>query len=136
MSFYVYLPSNGSQRYFPENTASKYRIKTANKFEFNQNEYEVGLVEISYAGSIKTFNGINEDNIMVFKPPNQTEKRLVLPLIVYENIHHLVNIINLMIPPEEEDGHKNVQATAMGSQRVKIEVFHQAEFKINDCKQP
>ena len=60
MSFYMYLPSTGSQRYFPDNSVSKFRIKTPVKLDLSQ--YKVTLTEITYMYWKKIFTGLNSDN--------------------------------------------------------------------------
>ena len=46
-SFYVTLPSNGSKRFYKENTASVFRNQLAQPLEL-QGQWEVALVEVQY----------------------------------------------------------------------------------------
>ena len=46
MSFYITLPSNSSNLYFPNNTLNNFTTKLHSTLRLN-GEYEVGLVEIS-----------------------------------------------------------------------------------------
>jgi hypothetical protein len=100
MSFYVYLPSNGSQRYFPSNKNSKYRIKTPVKFEFKPNEYEVALTEVSYVPSLKPLSGENNDNKVVIQWQNQPGYEMELPLMAYKTPLQFIDIFNLFVKPD------------------------------------
>lgn len=55
MSFYLFLPSNVSPRYFPENRISRFKTKLPKWLKFKPDEYEVALMEISYVHCMKTF---------------------------------------------------------------------------------
>src|SRR3954463_12929451 len=48
--FYLTLPSNSSQEYFPENTKTEFTTKLASTIELT-NEWEVGLAEIMFPRS-------------------------------------------------------------------------------------
>jgi hypothetical protein len=99
MSFYIHLPSNGSQNYFPSNKISNYKIKTPVKIECKQWEYSVGLTEISYICSLRTLTGSKDDNIITIDVTgNSILQNVELPKICYRNIQHLVDTINSAIP--------------------------------------
>lgn len=134
MSFYVYLPSNGSQRYFPSNRASKFRIKTPTKFEFNPNEYEVGLTEISYICSIKPLTGSNNDNRISITEhkTNALTQDLLLNLNVYTTLQHLVDAINNEIPIDNS-GEKRVTLTYDKAKRLSsINLYPNMELTISE----
>src|SRR5437867_2673758 len=48
--FYLTLPSNSSQEYFPDNTKTEFRTKLSSTIELS-NEWEVGLAEIMFPRS-------------------------------------------------------------------------------------
>jgi hypothetical protein len=132
MSFYMYLPSNGSQRYFPEHKISKYRIKTPSIFEFKHGEYEVALAEITYTSSLKILTGENNDNIFHIQVPNSSEIEVVLPTLPYASITHLVERINAQIT-EHKGASKYVQLEFAVKQlkRVSITLDNKATLKIS-----
>jgi hypothetical protein len=47
-NFYVTLPSDSSAEYFPNNTIANFNTKLAMPIQLEHDEWEVGLVEISY----------------------------------------------------------------------------------------
>ena len=51
--FYVVLPSDSSNFYFPRNTISNFRTKLATPIEIEPDKWEVGLIEISYPKGYK-----------------------------------------------------------------------------------
>jgi len=53
MSFYLYLPSDVSPRYFPNNRVSDVRVKLPERIVSKPDQYKVGLVEMSYIKSVK-----------------------------------------------------------------------------------
>jgi|GEM_PF-6038747 len=55
MSFYLYLPSNSSEKFFPENTNGHYRTNLSKSANLNS-DYEVALVEFSYFPCVKLFS--------------------------------------------------------------------------------
>lgn len=55
MSFYIFLPSNVSPLYFPDNRISSFKVKLPKRFQFLPDEYEVALTELTYNHSMKTF---------------------------------------------------------------------------------
>ena len=94
MSFYVTLPSNGSQKYFAENRITNYRIKLPSKLKFNPMEYEVALVEATYICSIKPLTGLDEDNVIRVQSLDSNWKNII-PISHYITVEDLVNAINL-----------------------------------------
>jgi hypothetical protein len=58
MSFYLYLPSNSSSSYFPNNKIGKFRTKLSKRILLSS-DYEVALTELSYFSSIKLFSSSN-----------------------------------------------------------------------------
>ena len=46
--FYVTLPSDSSGYYFPNKIIANFKTKLAKRIELKPDEWEVGLVEISY----------------------------------------------------------------------------------------
>jgi len=51
--FYVTLPSDSSNYYFPGNTIADFRTKLATPLELEHGKWEVGLIEISYPKGYK-----------------------------------------------------------------------------------
>src|ERR1043165_1109963 len=47
MSFYLYLPSNSSMGYYPENTLAHFKTKLHNTIEL-EGDWEIGLSEIHF----------------------------------------------------------------------------------------
>ena len=64
--FYVSLPSNSSQPFFPENKASSYKTKLAREIRL-EGQWEVGLTEISYPQTMKSNTSIAKMQIGVFR---------------------------------------------------------------------
>jgi len=52
-NFYVALPSDILDYYFPANTIVDFRTKLATPLELEDDKWEVGLVEISYTKEYK-----------------------------------------------------------------------------------
>jgi len=52
-NFYLILPSDSSVYYYPANTVPNFTTKLATLLELQHNEWEVGLVEISYNNGYK-----------------------------------------------------------------------------------
>jgi hypothetical protein len=63
------LPSDSSRKYFPDNTVANYRTKLAALIEFNTDEWEVGLVEISCPSGFTGVNTIDtsKHNVLVLE---------------------------------------------------------------------
>lgn len=55
MAFYMYLPSNSSSTFSPENKISDYHTKLPKKISLEHGRYEVALAEISYVNSVGPF---------------------------------------------------------------------------------
>ena len=53
-NFYITLPSNSSGYYFPANTVPDFRNILATPLELEHDNWEVGLVEMSYPKGYKT----------------------------------------------------------------------------------
>ena len=92
MSFYITLPSNGSQKYFPENRIANYKIKLPYKLKTPAEDFELALTEFSYICSIQSLTGNGNDNLI--RISGQKNGVIHLPLIHYKNIHHLMHEIN------------------------------------------
>ena len=56
--FYLTLPSNSSQEYFPDNTLTHYFTKLPQAIDLKGVDWEVGLVEMQYP---HTWYNIQED---------------------------------------------------------------------------
>ena len=52
----ITLPSNSSMNYYPNNTASNYRIKFSTPLNFTDGDYEVGLTGLAYRNSWFNFS--------------------------------------------------------------------------------
>ena len=103
MSFYMTLPSNGSQTYFKENRITNYKIKLPSKVQLNPREYEVGLVDITYVCSLKTLTG-NKDNAIYIDYIDRSyraEKTHYIPLTHYSTIDQLILAINSLLNAED-----------------------------------
>jgi len=83
MSFFINLPSNGSQKYFSENRIANFRIKLPSKVILNPGEFEVALVEATYICSFKTLTGLNGDNeisILIETGTHADVLKVIIPL--------------------------------------------------------
>jgi len=97
-SFYLYLPSSGSQRYFPDNRVSKFRIKTPVKLSLVN--YEVALTEVNYVYSRCTFTGVNSDNVLKIHTQDindSSEKEF--QITHFSSISHLIDELNSCLTP-------------------------------------
>lgn len=92
MSLYITLPSNGSQKLFPENKISSFKIKLPYKLRLDAGEYELGLTELTYVCSIKTFTGFDADNAVIWYGVNTGI--IHFPLIHYSSLKQLLTAIN------------------------------------------
>jgi len=93
MSFYVHLPSNGSQDTYPSNTYSDFKIKLP--LTLNLDKYEVALTEFSYYSSIQVLSGNEKDNIITLeKLETKQELKFVIANRSYDNVHVLIDNIN------------------------------------------
>lgn len=54
MSFYMFLPSNVSPRYFPGNRISSFKVKLPKRITFQQHDFKVALTEATYTRAIRT----------------------------------------------------------------------------------
>lgn len=59
MSFYITLPSNASMNYHPDNVQSNFTINLPDRLLLDNN-YKVGLAEISYNQSVNVNLGVIE----------------------------------------------------------------------------
>lgn len=104
MSFYIYLPSNVSPKYYPENRLSNYTVKLPKRIIFEPNEYEVGLVEISYLRSFKfklplgltVESPANTDPIAIF---SEQGAKYLPDNYVYSSFSELAAQFNKLIKP-------------------------------------
>ena len=64
--FYVSLPSNSSQPFFPENKPSSYKTKLAREIRL-EGQWEVGLTEISYPQTMKSNTMIAKMQVGVYR---------------------------------------------------------------------
>lgn len=94
MSFYVHLPSNGSQTLYPSNTPTNFTISLPIKLQCNPLEYEVGLTEISYFSCLKVLTGIHEDNLIVVKNASTDVRKIFVKIKNYESVFELIEEIN------------------------------------------
>ena len=88
MSFYITLPSNSSNLYFPNNTLNNFTTKLHSTLRLD-GEYEVGLVEISYPQNWK----YHRDGSLLFKEKNRSEIFKV-KFSNYDKIENLLQSIN------------------------------------------
>ncbi len=108
MSFYLFLPSNVSPRYFPNNRISCFNVKLPKRLKFKPNEYEVALTEITYVHSMKTY--FNEDDrVLWFYGMNNVKRNLrILPNQNYSSIETLCTELNLAFTKDDKDTVANV----------------------------
>ena len=81
--FYLTLPSNSSQQYFPENTMTEFTTKLSSSIELT-NEWEVGLAEIMFPRSWYT---IPKKGLTIEVDCPRCDSALVL----YNNKHESLN---------------------------------------------
>lgn len=93
MDFYVTLPSNVKS--FPDNTIANYKTQLPTRLILND-EYEVGLVEISY--TLSWYNNPIEEEITLVYWDEGKSKRITeninLPPARYDSILDILNVIN------------------------------------------
>ena len=100
-SFYVTLPSNASMDVYPDNTASTYTIHMP-KTIYLKETYEVGLAEIQYPHSWRTFNNERDFNVFV-SYDNPVTTQVYFPRGYYKSIPDLINELNKAIDRELQD---------------------------------
>jgi hypothetical protein len=88
MSFYVTLPSNSSQKDFPNNTLTKYTTKLKTPIKLDS-QYEVALVEIMYPFNFKLRN----DGKIIVTATNVAEIVCEVSFYVYENISKVADYV-------------------------------------------
>lgn len=129
MSFYITLPSNGSQKYFPQNKIGNYNTKLAYTLRLPLKEFEVGVVGVTYVNSFKVLTGKDDDNLIQVAGSNFREE-LEIPIDHYDNIHQLIDAVNkcfrtlsymnaVLIHLEEHN-------------RVKLTFDHKTKIKISE----
>jgi hypothetical protein len=74
MSFYLYLPSNVSPRYFANNRISRFKVKLPKRLTFEPEEYEVAATEFTYVNSIKTDFSKDDRRLYVHELSNSIDK--------------------------------------------------------------
>ena len=102
--FYVQLPSNASMDLFPNNKLCCYKTQLPRTLNFQHN-YEVGLVEIQYPNSWKTFYEENSYTVSIQHLPGFPDGDLsqislhsvALPREQYTNITELINKVQLEV---------------------------------------
>lgn len=103
MSFYIYLPSNGSHRYFPENTAANFRVKLPQTLDLTVGSYEVALTEITYVNSVKPFREDYADNVISVHLNHGEVFVVEVPIQHYHTVQDLIQTINRSIPTHQRD---------------------------------
>jgi hypothetical protein len=88
----MYLSSNGSQKYYPENTVSNYRVKLPFPIKVKF-QYEVAITELNYLCSFKTFSAKSTDNIIKIQRSDSESKEIQIRDMHYSDIFHLVQAI-------------------------------------------
>lgn len=111
MSFYMYLPSNGSHSYFPNNKIASFQTKIPKRLKFNPNEFEVGLAEFTFINSIRSITSVRDCllTVTVMYKGKLCAFKLLIPNIRYSSINHLVSEIKKTIAGRKhlEDGQMN-----------------------------
>lgn len=97
--FYLTLPSNSSQQYYPDNTLTHYQVQLAKAIEL-EGAWEVGLSEIQYPHT--WYNVGKRDGVMKLQTvPDGPVYTTILKAGLYQNARKLVrnlNAMNEMIP--------------------------------------
>ena len=94
-SFYITLPSNASMDVYPENTASTYTIHMP-KTLYLKDKYEVGLAEIQYPHTWRTFNKVRDFSCFVsINTPHLEDVRI--PRAYYKSMQDLIDNLNAVI---------------------------------------
>ena len=114
MSFYITLPSNSSNLYFPNNSLNNFTTKLNSTLRLD-GEYEVGLVEISYPQNWK----YHRDGSLLFKEKNRSELFKV-KFSNYDKIENLLQSVNdfckLKSPPIPSNYNKKIRQSTYNSQ--------------------
>lgn len=99
MAFYMYLPSNSSYSFFPENRTNDYFTKLANKIHLAHNSYEVALTEFSYVNNFVPFYDESSRQLRIQSLINETlnDELLSIPDKNYKNMLELVLELNTSI---------------------------------------
>lgn len=88
---YLYLPSNASMDFYPQNTLQNYKTRVCITEEF-AGKWEVGLVNITYPGM--WYNVNEEDAVCYVQFINFQTKRVDIPHGRYTSVEHLVDALN------------------------------------------
>ena len=82
--FYVTLPSDSSGYYFPSNTIANFKTKLATPIELKPDEWEVGLVDISYPKGCKKLFQLNTLSL--------DSEEISFPVKHYESVYDLTHL--------------------------------------------
>jgi len=94
--FYVTLPSDSSNYFFPANTIADFRTKLATPLELEHNKWAVGLVEIFYPKAYK--NRVLHNTLSI------NSEVIIFPVRHYETVFHfLTNILQFFEPSINEN---------------------------------
>ena len=93
MSFYVYLASNSSKKYFEKNTLTNYTTRLNSMIELDC-KYEVGLVELMYPLNWKF---IDYGSLIITNVKTAETKKYSISFNVMENIDEILRNLNSKI---------------------------------------
>ena len=87
--FYIHLPSNSSEAYYPNNTRADYTTRLLNNIELELN-YEVALVEIFFSKTWYNVKG-EEGFTISYLPSDLSRHPVVFEVSISEGIYQTVN---------------------------------------------
>ena len=103
----IHLPSNGSLKYFPNNTASNFKVKVPHLFESKDSRVRVdcALSQITFSNAYNNVrDGLNGVLIYnVHDDGSETVQQYHVPPGYYSDIDKLIHAIKEAVPPLADD---------------------------------
>ena len=87
----VVLPSNSSERYYPNNTLAEYTVQLPQHLDLSDGPYEVGLEEASF---FKSWNNVRNANFVVTTIVDKGKHKISLTDGYYETPEKLISELN------------------------------------------
>ena len=129
----IHLPSNGSIKYFPNNTASNFRVKVPHLFDSKASHsiVECALSQIIFPNSYRNVrDGLN--GVLIYHmDENGSEKvqQYHVPPGYYGNIDQLLHAIKEAVPPLGEDVTKEKFKVGIGYDEMKQKTWIRVSLK-------
>ena len=129
----IHLPSNGSIKYFPNNTASNFRVKVPHLFDSKASHsiVECALSQIIFPNSYRNVrDGLN--GVLIYHmDENGSEKvqQYHVPPGYYDNIDQLLHAIKEAVPPLGDDVTKDKFKVGIGYDEMKQKTWIRVSLK-------